>query len=266
MATATTHTVNLRPDLPVTLTEAGSGRPALVLHGGGGPFTVAGIADHLAETMRAITPTHPGWNGAARPDWLTGSATSRSPTWATSRTTTCATFSSSARLSVAGSPPRWPCRDDGERISGLVLLDAVGSSRSRAKRSAISSPSTPEASPSIPSTTPLASSSTRQRSRRSRLPGSAPTWRRCGRRRRSLHARPDAARSPSTDRDPRARHLGRQRQDRDPGLRRGLRRCVRAGAAPGREGCGHLPKNPTACGHLRAYRRLRARPAGRIRR
>ena len=74
MASATTHTVNIRPDLPVTLTEAGSGRPALVLHGGGGPFTVAGIAEHLAETMRAITPTHPGWNGAPRPDWLTGIA------------------------------------------------------------------------------------------------------------------------------------------------------------------------------------------------
>ena len=22
--------------------------------------------------MHAITPTHPGWNGTARPDWLTG--------------------------------------------------------------------------------------------------------------------------------------------------------------------------------------------------
>ena len=126
MATSTTHTAILRRDLPVVLTEAGSGRPALVLHGGGGPFTVAGIAEHLAETMRAITPTHPGWNGAARPDWLT-------------------TINDIALayvgyledndlrdvLVVGSSLGGWiaaemAVQDDGERISGLVLLDAVG--------------------------------------------------------------------------------------------------------------------------------------------
>jgi pimeloyl-ACP methyl ester carboxylesterase len=50
------------------VTETGSGRPILLLHGGGGPFTVAGIADHLAESARVIVPTNPGWNGTARPD------------------------------------------------------------------------------------------------------------------------------------------------------------------------------------------------------
>lgn len=72
MSTATTHTVYQRPDLPLTLTEAGTGRPVLILHGGGGPFTVAPIADHLAETMHTITPTLPGWNGTERPDWFNG--------------------------------------------------------------------------------------------------------------------------------------------------------------------------------------------------
>jgi pimeloyl-ACP methyl ester carboxylesterase len=72
MTTSITHTVALRPDLHITLTEAGTGRPALILHGGGGPFTVASIADHLADTMHTITPTHPGWNGTARPDWCSG--------------------------------------------------------------------------------------------------------------------------------------------------------------------------------------------------
>jgi pimeloyl-ACP methyl ester carboxylesterase len=56
----------------ITFAEAGSGRPVLILHGGGGPFTVAGIAGHLAETMYTITPTHPGWNGTERPTWLSG--------------------------------------------------------------------------------------------------------------------------------------------------------------------------------------------------
>ncbi|MBA3946430.1 MAG: alpha/beta fold hydrolase [Herpetosiphonaceae bacterium] len=72
MTTPTTRTVTLRPDLALTIAEAGTGRPVLILHGGGGPFTVATIAAHLADTMHTITPTHPGWNGTARPAWVTG--------------------------------------------------------------------------------------------------------------------------------------------------------------------------------------------------
>ncbi len=71
-ATHTVHRVAARPDLEVTFDEVGTGRPVFILHGGGGPFTVASIADHLAGTMHAITPTHPGWNGTPRPAWLSG--------------------------------------------------------------------------------------------------------------------------------------------------------------------------------------------------
>ncbi|MFF3674464.1 alpha/beta fold hydrolase [Streptomyces sp. NPDC002120] len=60
------------PDLSLTLAEAGTGRPCLILHGGGGPATVAGLSSHLARTAHAITPVHPGWDGTHRPDWLTG--------------------------------------------------------------------------------------------------------------------------------------------------------------------------------------------------
>jgi pimeloyl-ACP methyl ester carboxylesterase len=67
-----TRTAALDEDLEISFTEAGTGRPVLILHGGGGPFTVAGLADHLAETMHTITPTHPGWNGTIRPAWLSG--------------------------------------------------------------------------------------------------------------------------------------------------------------------------------------------------
>src|SRR5437016_5527494 len=34
MPEATTRTIHLRPDLPVTFTESGTGRPTLILHGG----------------------------------------------------------------------------------------------------------------------------------------------------------------------------------------------------------------------------------------
>jgi pimeloyl-ACP methyl ester carboxylesterase len=72
MNTPVTRTVALGSELEITFAESGKGRPVLILHGGGGPFTVAGIANHLAETMHTITPTHPGWNGADRPEWLSG--------------------------------------------------------------------------------------------------------------------------------------------------------------------------------------------------
>jgi pimeloyl-ACP methyl ester carboxylesterase len=47
------------------------GTPFLLLHGGGGPQTVAAFATLLAEHGRVITPTHPGFAGAARPATLT---------------------------------------------------------------------------------------------------------------------------------------------------------------------------------------------------
>jgi pimeloyl-ACP methyl ester carboxylesterase len=126
MPTATTRTVNLRPDLPVTLTEAGSGRPALVLHGGGGPFTVARIAEHLAEAMHAVTPTHPGWNGTARPDWVSGIDDIALVYLGYLEDNDLRDV-----LVVGSSLGGWigaemAVRDDAGRISGLILLDAVG--------------------------------------------------------------------------------------------------------------------------------------------
>ena len=67
-----TRGIELGPgrSVEVTLTEAGTGRTALVLHGGGGPVTVNGIAAHLSGAMHVLTPVHPGWDGTARPEWL----------------------------------------------------------------------------------------------------------------------------------------------------------------------------------------------------
>ena len=56
--------------LELKISELGGGRPVLVLHGGGGPATVAGLAAHLAERNHVLLPTHPGWNGVPRPDRL----------------------------------------------------------------------------------------------------------------------------------------------------------------------------------------------------
>lgn len=59
-------------DVDLKLNEQGSGKPILVLHGGGGPITVASLAAHLAQNAHVLTPTHPGWDGTVRPEWIGG--------------------------------------------------------------------------------------------------------------------------------------------------------------------------------------------------
>ncbi|MCW7941406.1 alpha/beta hydrolase [Streptomyces hygroscopicus] len=75
-STARTITLTLDSgdiDLAFSVDERGKGHPFLLLHGGGGPQTVAGFAGLLADQRpaRVITPVHPGFGGTARPDWLT---------------------------------------------------------------------------------------------------------------------------------------------------------------------------------------------------
>src|SRR4051794_30468623 len=64
------HTVQVRPGLGLELREAGRGSPVLVLHGGPGPGSLTLLVDHLASDHRVVAPTHPGWDGTARPDDL----------------------------------------------------------------------------------------------------------------------------------------------------------------------------------------------------
>jgi pimeloyl-ACP methyl ester carboxylesterase len=57
--------------LTVRFDERGnSGRPMLILHGGGGPQTVAGLAAALSTRAHVLVPTHPGFSGEPRPDWF----------------------------------------------------------------------------------------------------------------------------------------------------------------------------------------------------
>lgn len=56
----------------LSVTERDRTRPFLLLHGGGGPGTVAGFADLLAGRThsRVLVPTHPGFAGTLRPESL----------------------------------------------------------------------------------------------------------------------------------------------------------------------------------------------------
>lgn len=106
--------------------EAGTGRPVLVLHGGGGPATVASISAHVAERARAITPTLPGWNGAERPDRLATAAD-----YADALLDHLRDAGLSSVVIIGSSLGGWigaemAARDRHGLIAGLVLVDAAG--------------------------------------------------------------------------------------------------------------------------------------------
>lgn len=108
------------------MTEAGQGAVALVLHGGGGPVTVSSIAEHLAQSMHVLAPTHPGWNGTARPDWLTGV-----DDLAILYLDLLEQRGFEEVTVIGSSLGGWlaaemAVRDRGSRIGRLVLIDAVG--------------------------------------------------------------------------------------------------------------------------------------------
>ncbi|WP_051459144.1 alpha/beta fold hydrolase [Microbispora sp. ATCC PTA-5024] len=116
----------LYDDLSLTLSEAGAGRPALILHGGGGPTTVAGLVQHLRRTTRTITPVHPGWDGTHRPPWLTGM-----DDLALAYLHYLHHLRLRDVLVVGSSLGGWTAaemavRDTAGIITGLVLIDAVG--------------------------------------------------------------------------------------------------------------------------------------------
>jgi pimeloyl-ACP methyl ester carboxylesterase len=126
MTTTTTRTIQVRTDLAISLSEAGTGTAALVLHGGGGPATVEPIATHLAATHGALTPTHPGWNGSARPAWLT-----RIQDLAAAYLNLLGELDLADVLIVGSSIGGWiaaemALQDGRERVGRLVLIDSVG--------------------------------------------------------------------------------------------------------------------------------------------
>ncbi len=123
---STLRQIQLQADLSLTVAEAGSGRPTLILHGGAGPVSVAGIAEHVALRNRAIVPTHPGWNGTARPAWLTGV-----DDLAVAYLDLLEHEGWRDVLVIGSSIGGWigadmAVRDRGERIGGLILINAAG--------------------------------------------------------------------------------------------------------------------------------------------
>lgn len=123
----TTASLGVPYDVEVTVEQRDRTRPFLLLHGGGGPRTMAGFADLLAERThsRVLLPTHPGFAGTPRPAGL-DSTRSLAAAYTdlierldlADLTVVGNSFGGwlAAEIALRGSP----------RVSGAVIIDGIG--------------------------------------------------------------------------------------------------------------------------------------------
>jgi pimeloyl-ACP methyl ester carboxylesterase len=128
MSTMTT-TVGLHDVGPVgiSLDDAGEGEAFLLLHGGGGPDTMTRFGQRLAEShpARVLVPTHPGFAATTRPEKL-----DTIPRLAELYVELLDDLDLSDVTVIGNSIGGWITEEmalmGSPRISGIVLLDAVG--------------------------------------------------------------------------------------------------------------------------------------------
>lgn len=101
------------------------GYPALILHGGGGPQTVAGIAAGL-DKAHTLLPTHPGFAGEPRPEWFDSI-----DDLAFAYLELLERLNLRDVLVIGSSVGGWiasamALRDTAQRIRGLVLVNSIG--------------------------------------------------------------------------------------------------------------------------------------------
>ena len=112
-------------DLELTIDQQGEGRPVLLLHGGGGPPSMGALPSALSESFEVIAPVHPGFAGTPRPDWYTAI-----DDIALSYLQLLEHKDLRDVLVIGSSVGGWIASEivvrEHERISGTVLLDAVG--------------------------------------------------------------------------------------------------------------------------------------------
>ena len=122
----TTRRESFADGLTIRFDERGnSGRPILILHGGGGPQTVAGIASGLSRA-HVLVPTHPGFGGEPRPEWFNSI-----DDLAFAYLELLERLNLRDVLVIGSSVGGWiasamALRDTLQRISGLVLVNGVG--------------------------------------------------------------------------------------------------------------------------------------------
>ncbi len=120
-----TQRVSFADGLTVRVDERGSGRPILILHGGAGPQSVAGLAAALSRRAHVLMPIHPGFDGEPRPEWFASFEN-----LALTYLELLERLDLQNVLVIGSSVGGWIASEmathNATRLSGLVLLDAVG--------------------------------------------------------------------------------------------------------------------------------------------
>lgn len=152
----TTRTIEARPGLGLDLREAGAGagEPLLILHGGAGPASIDALIAHCASGRHVLAPTHPGWAGTERPQWLTGVgllAEIYREMLAGLGLTGVTVLGSSFGGWVAA---EMAVGDSGRQQAGLILMDAIGPQIPGHPVTAPGPPPTGAASPTTGSVSP----------------------------------------------------------------------------------------------------------------
>jgi pimeloyl-ACP methyl ester carboxylesterase len=128
-STSTTRTIDLADGLSVTITESGTntdGQAVLLLHGGAGARSMAGLAGALSQHVYTIAPTHPGFDGTPRPEPVDSVAD-----LAVAYLDLLDTLDLNGVMVIGNSLGGWiasemALRDTRGRIGCLVLINAVG--------------------------------------------------------------------------------------------------------------------------------------------
>ena len=123
-----TYTLTLNSEhASVNVDDYGDDQPVLLLHGGAGPASVTAFAQHLAASRPAqvYVPTHPGFAGTPRPEWL------ESVAGLAELYVALLEHLGLEQVTVVGnSIGGWIAAEmalrQSARISGVVLVDAVG--------------------------------------------------------------------------------------------------------------------------------------------
>lgn len=109
----------------MTIDQRGSGRPVLLLHGGGGPVSVSAFADDLSRRYHVVAPTHAGFAGTARPAEI-GTVKDLAHRYLTLLERSGLEDVLAIGCSIGGWIAAEMAASGSRRLAGLVLVDAVG--------------------------------------------------------------------------------------------------------------------------------------------
>ena len=133
MALTNRHIELFAETLSLAISDDGQGRAFLLLHGGAGPASMAGLAAALSQSARVVVPTLPGFNGEPRHERFT-----RIDDLATAFLALIERLDLTDVVVVGSSAGGWIAAEmalrQSSRIAGIVLMNAAGIDADPAQR------------------------------------------------------------------------------------------------------------------------------------